>query len=87
MRSSVSTEEAEAFWQMEDQVQAPAPKPEASDDMEDLVSMIESFELLCCISLFYTLFFCMNLHVLPPHFRNFPCSSVHHNPSTLLPLP
>ncbi|ROT73777.1 putative X-ray repair cross-complementing protein 5-like [Penaeus vannamei] len=37
MRSSVSTEEAEAFWQMEDQVQAPAPKPEASDDMEDLL--------------------------------------------------
>ncbi|XP_047480476.1 X-ray repair cross-complementing protein 5-like [Penaeus chinensis] len=37
MRSTVSAEEAEAFWQVEVEMQAPPPKPEASDDMEDLL--------------------------------------------------
>ncbi|XP_042886525.1 X-ray repair cross-complementing protein 5-like isoform X2 [Penaeus japonicus] len=37
MRSSVSAEEVEAFWKMEDQMEASVPKQEANDDMEDLL--------------------------------------------------
>lgn len=40
MRSSVSAEEVEAFWKMEDQMEASVPKQEANDDMEDLVSIM-----------------------------------------------